>query len=168
MWQLDRTNCSFLTRNDTFMLPHLTKQPTGSRTDTSLSARCSLFSEIAAPTVIKPGSHFLSLCPSHMCSALWVKMKDTTGTSSDAPPLPTFAGSRKSALHFFFHETTYTSGWAFSSLCESLHPPLTLFHVWTHYVSVQQLCAPKPVLLWRRNVWQRKKKGGGGKFPLMW
>lgn len=38
-----------LTHKDTFSRSHLTKQPTGNRTDTSLSALCSPFSEIAAP-----------------------------------------------------------------------------------------------------------------------
>lgn len=109
-WQLDSANCPFLTHNDTFMLPHLTKQARGSRTDTSLSARCSLFSEIAAHTVIKPGSHFLSLCRSNRCSALWVRMKDPTGTSSNASPCPPLQGAGSQLSHFLFHETTYTTG----------------------------------------------------------
>lgn len=52
------------------MLPHLTKQAGGSHTDTSVSARCWLFSEIAAPTVIKPGSRFLSLCRSNIVQCI--------------------------------------------------------------------------------------------------
>lgn len=40
IWQLDSTNCSFATHNDTFMRPHVRKQATGRRTDTSLSSRC--------------------------------------------------------------------------------------------------------------------------------
>lgn len=130
MWQLDSTNCSFLTHKDTFMHPHLTKQPTGNWTDTSLSARCSLFSKIAAPAVIKPGSHFLSLCRANACSALWVRVKDTNARLLRTFPLPTSAGSRKSALPLPLwegHIHNCRIKVAFSSLCKTLHHPLTLY-----------------------------------------
>lgn len=108
MWQVDSANCSFLTHKDTFMHTHLTKQPTGNWTDTSLSARRLLFSEIAAPTVIKPGSHFLSFCCSNGRSALWVRMKATTGTSSDPSPCPPLQGAVSQLSHFLY-ETAYTT-----------------------------------------------------------
>lgn len=89
-----------LTHKDTFSHSHLTKQPTGSRTDTSLSALCSPFSEIAAPAVIKPGSHFLPFCCLNPRDGFWVK-----GPRS-APPYPRppvlAAGSQRS--HFLLGE----------------------------------------------------------------
>ena len=87
-----------LTHKDTFSHSHLTKQPTGNRTDTSLSA---LRSEIAAPAVIKPGSHFLPF------SAVWIPRKGFWVKTQAPPPHPlhappasptSSAGSRKSAL----------------------------------------------------------------------
>lgn len=62
-----------LTHKDTFSRSHLTKQPTGNRTDTSLSALGTLFSEIVAPAVIKPGSHFLPFCCSNLRKGFWVR-----------------------------------------------------------------------------------------------
>lgn len=85
-----------LTHKDTFSGSHLTKQLTGNRTDTSLSALCLPFSEIAAPAVIKPGSHFLSFCCLNSCKGSWVRTGGTVGPAP--PPSSTSAGRRKPAL----------------------------------------------------------------------
>lgn len=68
-----------LTHKDTFSRSHLTKQPTGNRTDTSLSALRSPFSEIATPAVIKPGSCFLCFCCLNSRKGLWVRTGETVG-----------------------------------------------------------------------------------------
>lgn len=85
-----------LTHKDTFSRSHLTKQPTGSRTDTSLSALGTLFSEIVAPAVIKPGSRFLPFCRSNLSKGFWVKT--VLYYTNTAVATPTSAGCRKSVL----------------------------------------------------------------------
>ena len=131
-----------LTHKDTFSHSHLTKQPTGNRTDTSLSA---LRSEIAAPAVIKPGSHFLPF------SAVWIPRKGFWVKTQAPPPHPLHApphrppllqaaGSQRS--HFLLGESECRSGagWggrkvALSSPSEAprrARPPC--YHPWTRFV----------------------------------
>lgn len=98
------------THKDTFSRSHLTKQPTGNRTDTSLSALHSLFSEIAAPAVIKPGSHFLPFSAVWITRmGFWVKTQaPPPSPSSPHPPLLQAAGSQRS--HFLLGESECRSG----------------------------------------------------------
>lgn len=129
-----------LTHKDTFSRSHLTKQPTGNRTDTSLSTLRLPFSEIATPAVIKPGSRFLCFCCLNSRKGFWVRTGDTVGTPPHTPP-PTSAGSRKSALPLppqweqmqkwrgFWWETgrSQFSIWTWSSSSSSLLLNLTQF-----------------------------------------
>lgn len=143
MWQVDSANCSFLTNKDIHA-------STSDKTTNRKQNRQLLFSEIATPTVIKLGSHFLSFCCSNVCSALWVRMKDTTGTSSDPSPCPPLRGAGSQLSHFH-HIHNYT----FSSLCKTLHHPLAPFHNSAHYVwffpiKQQQRKQNRILYLWRR------------------